>query len=140
MLSLIKILHEWVRVKKSLFKQLKNIKMSEFRQHSQLIENLLWFLNLKAKDLNSLKMKVSSSQKFKKNPIYEDHTFSLQVLLLERIHTMRKSLFLMKPMKTFRETQKSKKFISVDLTERMKGKCTYFRSILMTSSDLNKKI
>lgn len=46
----------------------------------------------------------------------------------------------MKPMKTFRETQKSKKFISVDLTERMKGKCTYFRSILMTSSDLNKKI
>ena len=140
MSSLLNILLEWVRQKKNLSKQLKIIKMNAFKRHSQLVGSHLWFLDLKVKNLNRLKTKVSLSQRFKKNPISEDLTFSHQVPSPERIHTTKKSLSLMKQLKTYSEIQKSKKFTSLDLIKQMKDKCTYFRSILTTYFDLNKKI
>jgi len=140
MSSLLNILLEWLRQKKNLSKQLKIIKMNAFKRHSQLVGSHLWFPDLKAKNLNRLKTKVSLSQRYKKNPISEDLTFSHQVPSPERIHTTKKSLSLMKQLKTCSEIQKSKKFTSLDLIKQMKGKCTYFRSILTTYFDLNKKI
>lgn len=84
-------------------------------------------------------MKVSLSPSLKKNPIFEDLIFCHQVHSLERIHTTRRNSFLMKRMKTFKETLKNKKFTSTDLTEQMNAKCTYFKSTSTTFFDLSKK-